>query len=29
MKIENIAPLDYKTCGSYTPVKKIDMGDSI
>ena len=28
MKIENIAPVDYKTRGAYTPVKKIDMGDS-
>jgi enamine deaminase RidA (YjgF/YER057c/UK114 family) len=28
MKIENIAPSDYKSRGAYTPVKKIDMGDS-
>lgn len=28
MKIENIVPEDYKTRGSYTPAKKIDLGDS-
>lgn len=26
MKIENVVPSDYKTRGSYTPCKKIDMG---
>jgi len=28
MKIEDIVPSDYKTRGSYTPAKKIDLGDS-
>ena len=28
MKIENIVPNEYKIKGSYTPAKKIDIGDS-
>lgn len=28
MKIENIVPREYKTRGSYSPAKKIDIGDS-